>query len=169
MLSWVENEKSFITSGPGQNPHCWFSHAESHFCPWSFFKRFRLLTIKWAAMWENKQCGFWPGLTQTRLYSYWRWLEAWNFRLKNFPVEVLCYPGSENKGADQLRGNREADLRLCFSHMQNVGFMPGLKLCKPSIDCLEDVESKLFVMFTSVNETCHKKTCFGVSDQVRQK
>ena len=28
---------------------------------------------------ENQQCGFWPGLTQTRLYSYWRWLEAWNF------------------------------------------------------------------------------------------
>ena len=29
-------------------------------------------------------------------------------------VEGLCYPCSENKGADQLRGYREADLRLCF-------------------------------------------------------
>ena len=29
-------------------------------------------------------------------------------------VEVLYYPSSENKGADQLRGYREADLRLCF-------------------------------------------------------
>ena len=30
-------------------------------------------------------------------------------------IEVgLYYPCSENKGADQLRGNREADLRLCF-------------------------------------------------------
>ena len=28
--------------------------------------------------------------------------------------EELYYPGSENKGADQLRGYREADLRLCF-------------------------------------------------------
>ena len=28
--------------------------------------------------------------------------------------EVLYYPGSENKGANQLRGYREADLRLCF-------------------------------------------------------
>ena len=28
--------------------------------------------------------------------------------------EVLYYPNSENKGADQLRGYREADLRLCF-------------------------------------------------------
>ena len=28
--------------------------------------------------------------------------------------EELCYPCRENKGADQLRGYREADLRLCF-------------------------------------------------------
>ena len=26
----------------------------------------------------------------------------------------LYYPSSENKGADQLRGYSEADLRLCF-------------------------------------------------------
>ena len=29
-------------------------------------------------------------------------------------VEGLYYPYGENKGADQLRGYREADLRLCF-------------------------------------------------------
>ena len=29
-------------------------------------------------------------------------------------VEGMYYLCSENKGADQLRGNREADLRLCF-------------------------------------------------------
>ena len=34
------------------------------------------------------------------------------FRIK--VVEGLYYPCSENKGADQLRGYREADLRLCF-------------------------------------------------------
>ena len=28
--------------------------------------------------------------------------------------EELYYPSSEKKGADQLRGYREADLRLCF-------------------------------------------------------
>ena len=28
--------------------------------------------------------------------------------------EELYYPCSENNGADQLRGYREADLRLCF-------------------------------------------------------
>ena len=26
----------------------------------------------------------------------------------------MYHPSSENKGADQLRGNHEADLRLCF-------------------------------------------------------
>ena len=29
-------------------------------------------------------------------------------------VEGLYYPSSENKGADQFCGYREADLRLCF-------------------------------------------------------
>ena len=29
-------------------------------------------------------------------------------------MEGLYYPYSENKGADQLCGYREADLRLCF-------------------------------------------------------
>ena len=37
----------------------------------------------------------------------------------------MYYQCSENKGADQLRGYREADLRLCFRimHMQIVGFL----------------------------------------------
>ena len=30
-------------------------------------------------------------------------------------MQGLYYPCSENKDADQLRGYREADLRLCFS------------------------------------------------------
>ena len=34
------------------------------------------------------------------------------FRIK--VEEELYFPSSENKGADQLRGYREADLRLCF-------------------------------------------------------
>ena len=38
----------------------------------------------------------------------------------DFGLHYLC---SENKGANQLRGNREADLRLCFCIMQNVGFL----------------------------------------------
>ena len=37
---------------------------------------------------------------------------SFKFRMKK--EEGLYYPCSENKGADQLRGNREAGLRLCF-------------------------------------------------------
>ena len=34
----------------------------------------------------------------------------------------MYYPYSENKGADQLRGNREADLRLGFCICKNPVF-----------------------------------------------
>ena len=37
---------------------------------------------------------------------------SFKFRIK--VEEELYYPCSENKGADQLCGYREADLRLCF-------------------------------------------------------
>ena len=37
-------------------------------------------------------------------------------------VEGLYYPCSENKGADQLRGYREADLRLCFRICKTLVF-----------------------------------------------
>ena len=36
--------------------------------------------------------------------------------------EELYYPCSENKGADQLRGYRKADLRLCFRICKNPVF-----------------------------------------------
>ena len=42
------------------------------------------------------------------------------FRIKE--VEVLYFPRSENKGADQLRGYREADLRLCFRICKKIWF-----------------------------------------------
>ena len=37
---------------------------------------------------------------------------SWKFLINI--EEELYYPCSKNKGADQLRGYREADLRLCF-------------------------------------------------------
>ena len=40
-----------------------------------------------------------------------------------YEVEGLYYRGSENKGADQLRGYREADLRLCFRICKKAGFL----------------------------------------------
>ena len=62
---------------------------------------------------SGKTClrGFRPGPTQTGLYSHkiFRGLKFW---VKE--VEGLYYPCSENKGTDQLRGYREADLCLCF-------------------------------------------------------
>ena len=42
------------------------------------------------------------------------------FRIKK--VEGLHYLCSENKGDDQLRGHREADLRLCFHICKNPVF-----------------------------------------------
>ena len=54
-------------------------------------------------------------------------------------VEGLYYPCSENKDADQLRGYREADLRLCFLICKNpvfsgrgsnlVGYKQMISLC----------------------------------------
>ena len=41
---------------------------------------------------------------------------------RTLEVEGLYYPCSENKGADQLRGHREADLRLCFRICKNLVF-----------------------------------------------
>ena len=48
----------------------------------------------------------------------------------------MYYPCSENKGTDQLRGYREADLRLCiricknpvFSQRGSYMYYPGLKV-----------------------------------------
>ena len=43
------------------------------------------------------------------------------FRIQE--VEGLYYLCSENKDADQLRGNREADLRLCFRICKKADFL----------------------------------------------
>ena len=39
---------------------------------------------------------------------------ARSMKFRIYEVQGFYYPCSENKGADQLRGYREADLRLCF-------------------------------------------------------
>ena len=39
---------------------------------------------------------------------------ARSLKFRIYEEEEELYPYSENKGADQLRGYREADLRLCF-------------------------------------------------------
>ena len=60
----------------------------------------------------------WSDTNQTvRLQKMARGLK---FRIKK--VEGLYYLWSENKGADQLRGYREADLRLCFRICKTLVF-----------------------------------------------
>ena len=39
---------------------------------------------------------------------------ARSLKFRIYVEEELYYPSSKNKDADQLRGYREADLRLCF-------------------------------------------------------
>ena len=55
----------------------------------------------------------------------------------------MHYPSSENKGADQLRGYREADLRLC------------LRICK---NPLSHDAAHLFVMLNCGNKNALDKT-----------
>ena len=42
--------------------------------------------------------------------------------LSTLPVGMY-FPSSENRGADQLCGYREADLRLCFRISKKAGFL----------------------------------------------
>ena len=46
-------------------------------------------------------------------------------RSLKFRIYNTKYPCSENKGADQLRGYREADLRLCFCICKLLVFSRG--------------------------------------------
>ena len=56
---------------------------------------------------------------------------ARGLKFRTRKVEGLYYPCSENKGADQLRGYREADLRLCFRRADQLrGYREAdLRLC----------------------------------------
>ena len=55
----------------------------------------------------------------------------------------MYYPCSKSKGADQLRSYCEADLRLCFSHMQIVGFlMQWLILFISAVEILADITQR---------------------------
>ena len=76
--------------------------------------------IIWAATSENRSSGL-PTRSDTKraaqLLNMARALKFWIYE-----VEGLYYPCSENKGADQLCGYREADLRLCFRICKNPVF-----------------------------------------------
>ena len=68
-------------------------------------------------MWfPNRSDTNWPVQLQKRARSL-------KFRL--YVEEELYYPSSENKDAGQLRGYREADLRLCFRLCRLLVFPRG--------------------------------------------
>ena len=62
---------------------------------------------------NNLSSGFVPGCAESEVGR------GWNFRISE--VERLYYLCSENKGADQLRGYRAADLRLCYRICETAG------------------------------------------------
>ena len=47
---------------------------------------------------------------------------ARTLKFQIYEEEELYYPSNENKGADQLRGFSEADLRLCFRKYKQLVF-----------------------------------------------
>ena len=75
----------------------------------------------------------------------------WKFQI--LKVEGLYYSCRENKGADQLRGYREADLRFCFSHMQHVGFLTSRLLCQRHWHRQAYTSTKLYNRKFSYTET----------------
>ena len=80
---------------------------------------------------RKKTClrGFRPDQTQTGLYNHRKPLEARDFGYKSkvyYMSHVMGKPDfciCENKDADQLRGNREADQRLCFRHIDSTIYL----------------------------------------------
>ena len=74
----------------------------------------------WASLWENQSSGFPTRSYTNRAVQPQKMARGLKFCIKE--VEGLYYPCSENKGADQLRGYQEADLRLCFRICKTLVF-----------------------------------------------
>ena len=79
----------------------------------------------------------------------------------------MYYPSSENKGADQLRGYREADLRLCFRLCRLLVFPWGgsyFKLFKKSfVTAPAGVQNLLLrrkQIYDRDRHTCTVRVCF---------
>ena len=93
------------------NLNCWFSHAKSQIDKDS--EQPCRLAIKYLSRLVGKQTMWFTSRSDTnRAVQAQKQARSLKFQIKK--EEEVHYPCSENKGADQLRGYREADLRLCF-------------------------------------------------------
>ena len=91
--------------------------------------------------------GFRPGPTQTGLGSHRRWIETRNF---GFRKKRNCsIRAAKNKGAGQLRGNREADLRLCFAYAK-IRFSHDATKAFKGFKAEETLNQMLLVKFTNL-------------------
>ena len=71
-----------------------------------------VITVVWPATSENRSSGFLTRSDTNRAVQPQNMARDLKFQI--WKEEGLYYPSGKNKGADQLRGPREADLRLCF-------------------------------------------------------
>ena len=69
---------------------------------------------------ENRSSGFPTRSDTNRAVQAQKMARGLKFRI--YEVDEFYYLCSENKGADQLRVYREADLRLCFRICKNPVF-----------------------------------------------
>ena len=69
---------------------------------------------------ENLSSGFPTSFDTNRAVQPQKMARNWEFLI--WVVDELYYLCSENKGADQLRGYREADLLLCFRIYKSLVF-----------------------------------------------
>ena len=67
-----------------------------------------------------EKTGLWTRSETNRAEQPQKMARGLYFRIEE--EERLYYPCSENKGADQLRSYREADLQLCFRICKNPVF-----------------------------------------------
>ena len=71
----------------------------------------------------------------------------------------MYYPSGENRGADQLRGYREADLRLCFRLYRLLVFPWGcsniaicINACKTILSAFSKPIALEFLNYSQVNK-----------------
>ena len=117
--------------GPGQNPNCWFSHAHAHFSVACLIHMI-LMNQTWdqsslqvhLSRLMGKPTMWFPNRSDTNQAAQSQ-KQARSLKFRIYVEEELYYPSSENKGADQLRGYRESDLRLCFRLCKLLIFSRG--------------------------------------------